>query len=84
MYKLLITTIFFVTWFAVAITNPSSSVELVAQSPCTLDPFVLNSSGVLMCSELVVPLFSGVHSEAGEDLVIFYRSYQNVTCVCVE
>ena len=84
MYKLLTTAYCIVTWSTIAVDNPLSGVESGAQATCTLGHFVLNSSDVLMCSESVVLLFSGVRSEAGGGLIIFNRSYQNITFVCVE
>ena len=84
MYKLLTTAGFFAAQLAVAVTNYSSGAELGAQTTGTLSPFALDSNGVLMCSELVVPLFGSVGSEDGGGVLAFYRTYQNVTFICIE
>ena len=74
MYKLLTHAGFFATWLAVVVANPLSRAESGVQEICTLDLFVINSSGVLMCSESDVPLVSGVRSKVGEGIIVFYRN----------
>ena len=71
MYKLFTTAGFFATRSAAAVTNPLSGAELGERAICTLDPFALDASGVLICSESAVPLFGGVGSGGGGVFIVF-------------
>ena len=43
----------------------------------TLGTFLLNFSGMLICSELVVPEKAG--GVGGKGIIVFHQCYQNVT-----